>query len=177
MSAQNTSHAFAWGLCCWPSFCLEPSCPSYLSLSSFSSSTSLSKWCLKIATFSASHPFFPSHTRILLCVFFSVSKAPFSLWPNMKSCVGRSVVSHSLCDPVDCSPPGSSSWNSPGKNTGMGSHSLLQGIFPTQGSNLGLPHCRQGLYHLSHQEHHMELLLLDQHRRWRCKHSTRARSN
>ena len=41
-------------------------------------------------------------------------------------------------------------WNSPGKNTGEGSHSLLQGIFPTQGSNLGFPHCRQILYHLSH---------------------------
>ena len=32
-------------------------------------------------------------------------------------------------------------WNSPGKNTGVGSCSLLQGIFPTQGSNPGLPHC------------------------------------
>ena len=40
---------------------------------------------------------------------------------------------------------------SPGKNTGVGRHSLLQGIFPTQGSNLGLPHCRWVLYHLSHQ--------------------------
>ena len=35
-----------------------------------------------------------------------------------------------------------STWNSPGQNTGMGSLSLLQGIFPTQGSNPGLPHCR-----------------------------------
>ena len=33
-------------------------------------------------------------------------------------------------------------WNSPGKNTGVGSHSLLQGIFSAQRSNLGLPHCR-----------------------------------
>ena len=40
-------------------------------------------------------------------------------------------------------------WNSPGKNTGVGCHSLFQGIFPTQGSNLGLLHCRQILYHLS----------------------------
>ena len=40
--------------------------------------------------------------------------------------------------------------NSPGQNTGTGSLSLLQGIFPTQGSNPGLPHCRQILYHLSH---------------------------
>ena len=37
------------------------------------------------------------------------------------------------------------------KNTGVYSHSLLQGIFPTQGLNLGLLHCRQILYHLSHQ--------------------------
>ena len=42
-------------------------------------------------------------------------------------------------------------WNSPGKNTGMGSCSLLQGIFPTQGSNPRLMHCRQILYRLSHQ--------------------------
>ena len=38
-----------------------------------------------------------------------------------------------------------------GKNTGLGSHSLLQRIFPTLGLNLGLLHCRQILYHLSHQ--------------------------
>ena len=41
-------------------------------------------------------------------------------------------------------------WNSPGQNTGVGSLSLLQGIFPTQGSNPGLQHCRWILYQLSH---------------------------
>ena len=41
--------------------------------------------------------------------------------------------------------------DSPGKNTGVGCHALLHGIFPTQGSNPGLLHCRQILYHLSHQ--------------------------
>ena len=41
--------------------------------------------------------------------------------------------------------------NSLGNNTGVGSHSVLQGIFPTQGSNLGLLHCGQILYCLSHQ--------------------------
>ena len=41
-------------------------------------------------------------------------------------------------------------WNSPGQNTGVGSLSLLQGIFPTQGSNTGLRHCRCILYQLSH---------------------------
>ena len=51
-----------------------------------------------------------------------------------------------LCDPHGLY----SSWNSPYQNTGVGSLSLLQGIFSTQGSNLGLPHCRQILYQLSH---------------------------
>ena len=43
-----------------------------------------------------------------------------------------------------------SQWNSPDQNTGMGSLSLLLGIFPTQGSNQCLPHCRRILYQLSH---------------------------
>ena len=54
-----------------------------------------------------------------------------------------------LCNPIDCSLPGSSvHGNSPGKNTGVGCHALLQGIFPTQGSSPGLLHCRWTLYHL-----------------------------
>ena len=54
-------------------------------------------------------------------------------------------------DPTDCSPPGSSVHkDSPGKNTGVGCCALLQGIFPTQGSNPGLSYCRQILYQLSY---------------------------
>ena len=50
------------------------------------------------------------------------------------------------CDPTDGSPPGSPvPANSPGKNTGVDCHFLLQGIFPTQGSNPGLLHYRQTL--------------------------------
>ena len=60
---------------------------------------------------------------------------------NVGESENRSVVSDSLRH---------SPWNSPGQNTGVGSLSLLQGIFPTQGSNPGLPHCRQILYQLSH---------------------------
>ena len=57
-----------------------------------------------------------------------------------------------LWEPMDCSPPGSSvPGDSPGKNTGVGCHFLLQGIFPTQGSNLDFLHYRQILYYLSHQ--------------------------
>ena len=57
------------------------------------------------------------------------------------SAVSNSLQPHGLYNP----------WNSPGQNTGVGSHSHVQGIFPSQGSNPGLPHCRQILYHLSHQ--------------------------
>ena len=49
-------------------------------------------------------------------------------------------------------------WNSPGKNTGVGCHLLLQGIFLTQGSDLNLLHCGKILYHLSHQ--HILLIYL-----------------
>ena len=52
-----------------------------------------------------------------------------------------------LCDPMDCSLPGSSiHGDSSGKDTGVGCPALLQGIFPIQGSNPGLPHCRRILY-------------------------------
>ena len=53
-----------------------------------------------------------------------------------------------LCDPLDYSSWLPCPWNSPGKNTGVGCHSLLQGIFPTQELIL---QCRQILYHVSHQ--------------------------
>ena len=65
-------------------------------------------------------------------------------WSESES---RLVVSDSLRPQGLYSP-----WNSPGQNTGVGSHSLLQGIFPTQGLNTGLPHRgRIFFYHLSHQ--------------------------
>ena len=57
-----------------------------------------------------------------------------------------------LCDPMDCKPARFlCPWDSPGKNTEVGCHFLLQEIFPTQGLNLDLLHCRQTLYCLSHQ--------------------------
>ena len=71
-----------------------------------------------------------------------------SLWPNLlyeRESESRSVVSYSL-PPHGLYRP----WNSPDQNTGVGNLSLLQGIFPTQGSNPGLLHYRQILYQLSH---------------------------
>ena len=64
-----------------------------------------------------------------------------------------------LCNSMDCSLPGSSVHSS-GKNTGVGYHFLLQGIFLTQGSNQGLLHCRQMFYHLITREAY---LLHNQH--------------
>ena len=69
----------------------------------------------------------------------------FLLWSEVKWSENCSVVSDSLRLHQLYSP-----WNSPGQNTGVGSLSLLQGIFPTQESNPGLPHCGQILYQLSH---------------------------
>ena len=64
------------------------------------------------------------------------------MWKITQSCPTLGYVwPHGLYSP----------WNSPGQNTGVGSLSLLQGIFPTQGSNPGLLLCRRILYHLSHQ--------------------------
>ena len=57
-----------------------------------------------------------------------------------------------FCDPMEEPTRLLCPWDFPGKNTRVGCHFLLQGIFPTQESNLGLLHGRQILYHLSHQE-------------------------
>ena len=69
------------------------------------------------------------------CVHAKSLQSCLTLWDTMDHSL---LVSSLLCD-------------SPGKNTGVGCHALLQGIFPTRGYNPGLPHCRRILYHLSHQ--------------------------
>ena len=69
---------------------------------------------------------------------------PLTVWKWSES-VSHSVASNSLWPHGLYNP-----WNSPGQNTGVGSLSLLQRIFPTQGSNPGLPHCRRILYQLSY---------------------------
>ena len=72
--------------------------------------------------------------------FSENSSGQKGMWSESCSVVSHSLQPHGLHSP----------WNSPGKNTGVGSLSLLQGIFPTQGLNPGLPHCRQILYQLNH---------------------------
>ena len=89
--------------------------------------------------------------------FFNLSQI-YSLLPLFcfnnqckEMCVSHSAVSDSLrlhgLQPTRLLCP----WNSPDKNTGMSGHSLLQEVFLTQELNPGLLHCRQTLYHLSHQ--------------------------
>ena len=72
---------------------------------------------------------------LLLC-----KKAQFGFESESRSVISNSLWPHGLYSP----------WNSPAQSTGVGILFLLQGIFPTQGSNPGLPHCRQILYQLSH---------------------------
>ena len=63
-----------------------------------------------------------------------------SLWSEVCSVVFDCLWPHGICSP----------WDSPCRNTGVGSLSLLQRIFPTQGSNTGAPYCRRILYQLNH---------------------------
>ena len=84
------------------------------------------------------------------CIVHGVSKS----WIRLSNfhfqllysiCCISSVVSNSF-QPHGLHSP----WNSPGQNAGVDNHSILQGIFPTQGSNPGLRHCRRIRYQLSH---------------------------
>ena len=74
----------------------------------------------------------------------------FCVMPMLRNEVVQSCPT--LCDPHGLQPTRlHSPWNFPGKSTGVACHFLVQGIFLTQRSNLGLPHCRETLFHLSHQ--------------------------
>ena len=101
----------------------------------------------------------PSQPRVHVCtlsrfghVQFFVTPWTVALQVPLSGCLQLCPI---LCDPMDCSPPGSSlcPWDSPGKDTGVGYHALLQGIFATQELDpylLHLLHCSQLLYPLSH---------------------------
>ena len=83
--------------------------------------------------------------------FFMVQLShPYTTTGKTMCLIAQSCLT--LCDPVNSSPPGSSVHGDfQGTTTGVVCHAFLQGIFPTQGSNPGLPHCRQILYCLRHQ--------------------------
>ena len=118
---------------------LTGSCPCPLT---WHMSTPMSAWTSTLASETALVP--------VIGPFLSARAHPLHPAMPMAFVLSHSVVSHSatpwtpalrlLCP-----------WDSSGKNTGVGCHALLQKIFRTQGSNPGLPHCRQILYHMSHQ--------------------------
>ena len=99
------------------------------------------QWILKILANTPLRP--PGHPYLppLLPATNMLSLCP--VWPSESercSVVSEALRLHGLYSP----------WNSPDQNTGVASLSLLQGIFPTQGLNPGLPHCGWVLYQLSH---------------------------
>ena len=130
--------------------------------------------CLRCTTYSTvrdhdyhskfnEHPTFHIHVKLNIENLSSLVMRAQHLLPQQLSCVTcvcvcvcvcaqslRSCLT--LCGPRDCCPPCSSiHGDSPGKNTGMVGHALLQEIFPTQEVNPSLLHCRQIIYCLNHQ--------------------------
>ena len=88
-----------------------------------------------------------SFSRCIFCALVPISIPQSHLLLFSRSVVSDTLRPHGLKHARLLCP-----WDSPGKNTGMGCHALLQGIFPAQRSNLGVLHGRQILYHLSHKE-------------------------
>ena len=93
------------------------------------------KWKVKVKSF--------SHAQLVASPWTSAYQVPLSMGLSRQEYwSGVPLPSlHGLYSP----------WNSPGQNTGVGRLYLLQGIYPAQGLNPGLPHCRRILYQLSHQ--------------------------
>ena len=119
---------------------------------------------------------FPAFLRLLVFCFFCSSCKAALQWQSINSGWKKRVI------PDSSQPCGLySPWNSPGQNTGVGSLFLLQGVFPTQGSNPGLPHCRQTLYQLSHKGSPIKLgrrenLLLRSEELWSQSHEQNPHS-
>ena len=89
--------------------------------------------------------FLPRSKRLLIS-WLQLPSTVVLVWKWSHSVVSNSLQSHGLWPTRLLCP-----WDYPGKNAGVGCYFLLQGIFPTQGLNLGLLHCRQTLYPRNHQ--------------------------
>ena len=85
---------------------------------------------------------------VLASRFFTTSATWEAQW--VYKIIGKMKVKVAQSCPTFAAQGLYSPWNSPGQNTGVGSRSLLQGIFPAQGLSPGLPRCRRILYQLSH---------------------------
>ena len=100
---------------------------------------------------------FPRISIIFVALVMVRRTTTLTFTPNflgMSDSKGKGKAAQScpdLCNPMDCNPTRFLClWNFLGKNTGVDSHSFLHGIFPTQGSNPDLLHCRQILSRLSY---------------------------
>ena len=91
---------------------------------------------------------------VLICFFLIISKVEHDFMCPLAMCISflRNAYLDLLPIYIGIYIERESPWNSLGQNTGLGSLSLLQGIFSTQGSNTGLLKCRQILYQVSHRE-------------------------
>ena len=76
-----------------------------------------------------------NRTKVSLNLYRTMKESESEVTQSCPTLCNRGLLPTKLLHP----------WDPPGKNTGVGCHFLLQGIFPTQGSNPGLPHCRQML--------------------------------
>ena len=124
---------------------LLPVSPSYISSQSPSPqhpSSSASKPLLGPCPGFAKSSLLPVNSQVFFKALFSTLY--YGLCLVAQSC-------QTLCDLTNCNQAPLSLGDSPGKNTGVGCYTLLQGIFPTQRSNTGLPNYRWILYRLSHQ--------------------------
>ena len=135
------------GLCCW-AWAL---CASIVEAHGLSCCTACGIFLTRDwSHVSCSGRWIPIHCTTREVLWLSFLSSPFlpvfSSVQFSHSVVSDSLRSHGLYPARLLCP-----WNSLGKSTGVGWHSSLQGIFPTQGLNLLLPHCRQILYHLSYQ--------------------------
>ena len=130
---------------------------------------SLGNWCIRILNMRNSQILFYTHQSLYnlflwkigsnhLWQLFLLSYTKISVLDEVLICKEMGSVKLTISESESCSvmlysllPHGLySPWNSPGQNIGVGSLSILQGIFPTQGSNPGLLHCGWILYQLSH---------------------------
>ena len=108
-----------------------------------------SRWVVTPSWFSGFWRSFLCHFPVYSCHLFLISSAFVNEVNESCSVVSNSLRPHGLYSP----------WNSPGQNIGVNRLSLLQGVIPTQGWNVGLLHCRQILYQLSHKGSPLLLLV------------------
>ena len=99
-------------------------------------------------------------SRLLVCSFFPLLNFPLQGLARKKVKVKSLSRVRLFATPWTVAYQAPLSMDFPGNSTGVDCHFLLQGIFPTQGLNQGLPHCRQTLFHLSHQESPSDFFLV-----------------